>query len=163
MTSKEMRIREGKLYNGLMNEVLEGDDPEVWIDRHGMEMSLGMAMGNISDYIESCYWMQDNPLRHLRKSFPYFTWKFHEDVSQARLASVLGVADYIWVGGLVVGDAFVTATQVRDAKPRGLCFLPKINEHCGWNRMIRRDLSLVVPGIRFVQDGNDKDANTVIC
>lgn len=162
MTSKEMRIREGKLYNGLMNEVLMGDDPEVWINRHGMEMSLGIAMEGISNYIEACYWVNDNPLRHLRRSFPDFIWKFHEDVSRTKLASVLGVVDYIWVGGLEVGDAYVTATQVRNAKPRVLCFLNETGDHSGWNQVVRRDLSPSVPGIRFVEDGNDKDANTVI-
>ncbi len=163
MTSKEMRLRDAKLYQGLMNEVLTSNDPGIWIDQHGMEMSLGIALDGISDYIDACFWMNDNPLRHLRRYFPGFIWNFHEDIKRNDLALVLGNADYIWVTGLEVGDGFVTATHVgRIRKPRVLCFLPEKSEHSGWNQVIRRDLRNNVPGILFVLNGNNKIADTII-
>lgn len=125
-------------------------------------MSLGIAMDGISEYIDACFWLNDNPLRHLRKHFQGFTWKFHEDVSRNKLVSVLGAADYIWVTGLEIGDGFVTATQIGGTKPRVLCFLPEKSEHSGWNQTIRKDLSSYVPGILFVLNGNNKIADTII-
>ncbi len=162
MTSKEMRLRDAKLYQEAMNEALASRDPEIWISRHGLEMSLGIAMDGISEYIDACFWLDDNPLRHLRRHFPGFTWKFHEDVAKNKLASVLGVADYIWVTGLEIGDGFVTATQMGGNKPRVLCFLPEKSEHSGWNQTIRTDLSTYVPGILFVLNGNNKIVNTIV-
>ncbi len=162
MTNKEMRLREAKLYQGLMNEILTGKDPEVWIDRHGIEMSLGIAMYHISEYIDACFWLDDNPLRHLRKQFPSFIWKFHKNVNPNKLAPILVCADYIWVTGLEVGDEFVTATQIEREKPRVLCFLPEKNEYSGWNNMIRKRLNRVVPDIRFIKNGDDRVANTII-
>ena len=168
MTSKEMRLRDAKLYQEAMNEALTSDDPEIWISRHGLEMSLGIAMDGISDYIDACFWLVDNPLRHLRKHFPGFMWKFHEDVRKDEFASVLGVVDYIWVTGLEIGDGFVTATQFRRTKHLGpqkrrtLYFLPEKSEHSGWNQTIRKDLSSYVPGILFVLNGNNKIASTII-
>lgn len=168
MTSKEIRLRDAKLYQEAMNEALIGDDPEIWISRHGLEMSLGIAMDGISDYIDACFWLNDNPLQHLRKHFPGFIWGFHEDVSPNRLVSVIVVADYIWVTGLEIGDGFVTATQIGRTnhlglpKRRVLCFLPEKSEHSGWNQTIRTALSAYVPGIRFVLNSNNKIADTII-
>ena len=162
MTSKERRQREAKLYHEARKEVLASDDPEIWINRDGLEMSLGIALDGIYNYIDSCLWMDDNPLRYLRRYFPGFTWKFHEDVRVDDLTSVLDSADYIWVTGLEVGDGFITATQISGVKPRMLCFLSRTGNYSGWNTMIKRDLRMWVPNIRFVEDGSDKDANTII-
>ena len=158
------RQKEAKMFREITNQILLGDDPQVWIDVEetqglygiGIEMSLWMLMDSISKYIEGCFLLNDNPLQHLRKLFPSFIWEFHEGMSR-KLASVLGATDYIWSDN----SRFITATQIGGMKRRVLCFLPKNFECPELNDVTREDLSHV-PGIRFVQDGNDKDATTII-
>ncbi len=163
MTSKKKRLKEAKLYQQVTNEALSCDDPEVWIDRYGMEMSLGVAMDDISEYIDACFRINENPLRHLRRYFPGFAWKFHEDVYEEKLASILKAVDYVWVTGLFsVGEGFVTATQIQGEKLRVLCFLASQREYSGWNSMIRKELKSCVPEIRFVENGNKEVVNTIL-
>lgn len=162
MTSRERRLKEGRLYREVMNEVFKGNDLEIWMVRDGLEMSLGIAMNNIFDYIEGCLQLYDNPLSHLRWCFPDFIWKFREDIRADKLASALGDADYIWVMGGEVGEMFITAEQMARRKHRVLCFLSKTGEHSGWNSMVKKDLRDWVPGVRFVQDGDDETAGSII-
>jgi len=162
MTSKAMRLRERSSYREAVNEVFVSEDPGIWIDRDGLEMSLGMAMDDVFNYITACFWMYDNPLSHLRRFLPGFIWKFQEDVGQDKFASVLGTVDYIWVIGLEVGSGFVTATQIHGDEPCIFCFLSKSGEYSGWNRMIRDSLRDSVPSIRFVQNGTEGDASTIL-
>lgn len=158
--SKHSRIKEAKKYREARNEVLKSDDPTIWIDRDGGEVSLGMLMKDIDLYIYSSLMMDDNPLRHLRRSFPDFEWKFYEGNNMGEAVRSLVSADYIWMRwfGSILDD-FITATQKGRKNPRVLCYREK-DEYSAAKYSAR--LKAQVPGIRFVVNGSDTDMGTVI-
>ncbi len=162
--SKQNRLREAKMYREARNEVLKSEDPEIWIDRDGMAISLGILMDDIHEYIYAVFHMDDNPLRHLRRSFPDFVWKYYEGDDESEAIRIIKNADYIWLrsfGGLK--DGIVTATKFDARMPWVLCFRPH-----GRNRedevhscLLRDNIRLKVPEVRFVVNGTKTDANTV--
>ena len=157
--SKQNRLKEAKLYHIARNEVLKSNDPERWIYRDGMEVSLGILMSDIHDYIEASLVMGNNPLQYLRRHFPDFVWKFHEDKSELDAVNILAGADYIWLrcfGSLI--DEFITATQVDRKSRRTLCYRPRKEDNKSWTAVMK----LRVPTIRFVVNGDEFDANTII-
>ncbi len=162
MTNKEQRKKEAEVYRSMRNEVLLGDDPEIWVVRCGDEMSLGIAMEDIHDYISASLNMDANPLRHLRNQFPGFIWEFHQDLTKGKLKSVLAGADYIWAPGVTSDEEFVVARQIGRENHRVLLFLSRVNEHSGWNSWMKREVRGSVPNIRFVMNGDDMNSGTVI-
>ncbi len=162
MTNKERRLKEAKICREMRNEVLLNDESDMWIHRDGEEMSLGMAMDDVHEYIYASLNMDDNPLRHLRHHFPGFNWKFYEGVSRGKLSSILRTADYIWIPGLFIDEEIIVAQQIGRAIPRVLCYLSKTGEYSGWNRSSSQELSSLVPHVRFVMNGDDKGMDTII-
>ncbi|MBX4206594.1 hypothetical protein KW784_02290 [Candidatus Parcubacteria bacterium] len=156
--SKQGRLKEAALYHAARNEALKSDDLEIWIVRYGFEMSLGRAMDEINEYIYASLHMHDNPLRYLRRYFPDFTWKFHEDHDEAQAARIIAESDYIWLHCFgLINDNFITAIRKNGEKPRVLCYRPQ-KESDEWVGRLKKK----VPAIRCVADGDDTDANTLI-
>ncbi len=156
--SKQRRLFEAELYRVARTQVLKSNDPEIWIHRDGLEMSLGIVMDEIHDYIQASLLLDDNPLRYLRQSFPDFVWKFHEGDDGFEAARIIATTDYVWMrffGSLREG--FISATQTDKKKPRVLCYKPEEVEE--W---VNAKMKTFVPKIRFVVNGNEKIANTII-
>lgn len=138
------------------NEVLLSEDPEIWIDddEWGFEQSLGMAMEDFFQYIRACYFVDTNPLSHLRKYCPDFKWEFHESLREEKIPIALGSVDYIWTG--MGSDTYITATQIGRENPRVLCYRPK-KEYYEADK-----LKKVFPIVRLVMDGDEENAGTII-
>jgi hypothetical protein len=159
-TKREKRLRQKssqKQWQASYNEVLLSEDPEIWIDYEqlGFEQSLGMALEEFFQYIRACYFLDSNPLSHLRKYCPGFTWRFYEDVPDEKIANILGCVDYIWMG--LGHNSFVTATQVGRKNPRILCYRPKSGECYEADKLKR-----VLPTVRFVINGDEETADTIV-
>jgi hypothetical protein len=159
-TKREEKLRQAaskELWRKSYNDVLLSEDPHIWLDDENgfdFEQSLGMAMEDFFQYIRACYFIDANPLPHLRKYCPKFKWEFHRDVSLEKIPIVFGSVDYIWTGEDF--DTYITATQIGRNSPRVLCYHPKkivIQAH---------KLKEVFPIVRFVSDGNEETVGTVI-
>jgi hypothetical protein len=155
--SKAYRENQAVLYRVARNEVLKSDNPEIWIDRDGLEESLGYTMNAVHKYIMECFNMDDNPLRFLRRYFPDFKWEFCENDRMEKLLPKIRTADYVWVTGpdLFFSEGIITATQIGRTIPRILCYKP---EKGRWTD----ELKTLLPAIRFVIDGSKGYADTII-
>lgn len=156
---KSMRLRDATLYKVARTEVLLSDDPELWITRDGLEMTLGICMQDIQEYVKASFNIDTNPLTFLRVNFPDFVWSFHEDKNKGQLARIFGRSDYIWFPyWMELIEGVVTATQRGVGSNRRLCFLPSQEKGSGLHMRIADTF----PGLKFVLNGDDGFADTII-
>lgn len=133
------------------------EDPTVWIEEGGAETELCDTMEDIYQYIQRVLHMDDNPLRHLRKYFPDFEWKFYKIEKLEKLAPVIAKADYIWSSHdyLFFSEGIVVATQRRRATPRVLLYRPDASDDMKSSQDEENiKLARLIPSIRFVYGEN---------
>jgi len=115
-----------KKIDSLRNKILLSDDPltihrDMRTDEH-----LGNVMYDIMGYIHHGYEMNDNPLEHLRRTFPRFKWNSHEVNGEEALVRIVLKADYVW--GVDLNDdwssGLITAKQVGRQVARKICLWP---------------------------------------
>ncbi len=85
---------------------------------HSTEIDLAWHCftDDIQDFIAGSYELGANPLPHLRKAFPHFSWKFHQvdPLSPQWLESIKGFvakADFFWPACFESEQWFVTANR----------------------------------------------------
>jgi hypothetical protein len=127
----------------------------VWIEVGGAETELCETMEGIYQYIQSVLYMDDNPLRHLRKYFPDFVWKFHKIENLEKLAPIIAEADYIWSSHdyIFFSEGIVIARRKCGSIPKVLLYRPDTDRKDSQDEENLK-LMRIIPHIRFVYGEN---------
>lgn len=124
MGMTKLKLEERRDYRKARTIILKSNDPFMWVEEGGAETELWETMEGIYQYIKASLYMDDNPLRHLRKYFPDFEWKFYKMAGLEELAPIIAKADYIWNthDDIFGSEGIVTATEKGRPDPRAMLY-----------------------------------------
>lgn len=136
---------------------LMSEDPTLYIEVGGAETELCDTMEAVYQYIKSVLYMDDNPLRYLRKYFHDFEWKFYKVDKLEKLAPIIANADYIWSSDdyIFCSEGIVVASRKFRKTAKVLLYRPDVPEHSEPHRENENlKLARLIPSIRFVYGEN---------
>lgn len=111
------RLRLKCLLLGDPKKMLKTENPyhEEW---------LGATLSDIQDYIFHCYDLGDNPLRHLRKTFPNFEWSLERPRTDVELYNLAHESDYLFLRSNTDWTSGVVRVAWRSGgRPHSICYL----------------------------------------
>ena len=160
--SKEMRQRSAEQIKKMRLEVLQSDDPEIWIeyDELSLEEWLGQTMSEIQDYINASSMMNADSLIFLRSYLPEFMWELHEDFDHEQFKLILDSADYAWRFDTLDTPpaSIITAREIGRNIPRHLFYCSRKDAKHNFISSLRS----IQPALLFVLKRDDEYIGTEI-